>query len=83
MQISATELQEDIESGCLIEVGKASCSYYDNVRGLTVRQSFFVYPNGAIVCKSIADSKCQAFVLDGDDEVIFQSLYKEFFNVKN
>ena len=47
--MNASQLFADINTGCLTEVAQAANSYYDQNRGLTVRQSFYVYPDDTIV----------------------------------
>lgn len=77
--ITATELQQDIATGCLVEVQAAACSYDDTTRGLTARQAFFVYPDDTIVCRTTVDGTSSVSVLSGDDEVTFRSIYREVF----
>lgn len=78
--MNATQLFADINTGCLTEVAQAACVYDDQVRGLRVRQSFYVYPDDSIVCLNAADGSYSVLQLEGDDEVIFRSRNKQFFS---
>lgn len=73
--MNAAHLLEDIQSGALVEVEAAKDHFYDDVRGLTVRQSFWVYPDDSVACLSCADGSYSATKLTGDDHVIFMSRY--------
>ena len=73
--MNASQLFADINTGCLTEVVEASNSYYDQARGLTVRQSFFAYPDDTIVSLNNVDGGYEAIVLDSDDCATFSHLY--------
>ena len=57
----------------------ANLSYYDSVRGLTVRQQFYVYPNDMIVCLNSVDGGYTVNTLQDDNEVIFRSRNPMYF----
>ena len=65
----------DLSTNCLTEVAQAATSYYNTERGLTVRQSFYIYPNGTIVCLNSCDGGYTVQTLDDDNVVIFNRLY--------
>jgi hypothetical protein len=73
MQVA--NLFADINTNCLTEVSAAADSFYCPVRGLTVRQSFFVYPDDTIVCLNSCDGGYEAIILDGDDAATFNHRY--------
>jgi hypothetical protein len=73
--MNASQLFADINTGCLTEVAQAASSFYDSVRGLTARQSFFIYPNDTIVCLTSVDGGNTVTILDGDDAATFNHLY--------
>lgn len=73
--MNAAALLADINTGCLTEVAAAANSYYDSVRGLTVRQSFYVYPDGTVACLNYVDGGYQALVLGDDEVATFNHLY--------
>lgn len=73
--MNASQLFADINTGCLAEVAQAANSYYDEARGLTVRQSFYVYPDDTIVALNYVDGGYQALTLGGDDAATFSHLY--------
>jgi hypothetical protein len=70
--MNASQLFADIETGCLVEVESAKCHFYSEVRGLTVRQSFYVYPDDTIVCLNACDGSYEVLTLTGDDEATFR-----------
>ena len=65
----------DLATDCVVEVKAAASSYYDSVRGLTVRQTFFVYPDDTVVCVSCCDGTTTVARLDDDDQATFHHLY--------
>lgn len=73
--MNVSDLIEDINTGCLVEVQAAACSYYDNARGLTVRQSYYVYPNGMIAQLNSCDGTSRVTVLDPENAGIFNARY--------
>lgn len=73
--MNASQLFADINTGCLCEVAQAANSYYDEPRGLTVRQSFYVYPDDTIVALNCVDGGYQALTLHGDDAATFHHIY--------
>lgn len=73
--MNASQLFEDIGTGCLTEVAQAASSYYDETLGLTVRQSFYVYPDNTIVALNRVDGGCKTIILSGDDAATFNHLY--------
>ena len=73
--MNASQLFSDITTGCLFEVAQAANSFYDQVRGLTVRQSFYVYPDDTIVALNCVDGGYQTLTLHGDDAATFSHLY--------
>ena len=77
--MNAAQLIQDMNDGCLTEVETAGCFYYDQARGLTVRQQFFIYPNDTIACLNSVDGGASVLVLHGDDDAIFRSRHPEFF----
>jgi hypothetical protein len=79
-EMNVQQLLQDIESGCLTEVTEAANQYYDEARGLSVYQRFFVYPNDTIACMNSVDGGNAVLVLSGDDEATFRSLYSAYFN---
>jgi hypothetical protein len=78
--MNANQLFQDINTGCLTEVAEAATSYYSDIRGLTVRQQYFIYPNGTIVCLNAVDGGYYTSVLEDDNEAIFQHTYRRYFN---
>ena len=73
MQVS--QLFQDIQTGCLTEVNSAERMYYDSVRGLSVRQKFFVYPDDTVVALNSVDGGYSTIVLNQDDTSTFMHLY--------
>lgn len=73
--MQASQLFADINTNCLTEVAAAACSYYDNERGLTAHQSFYIYPNGNIACLTSIDGGYTVTVLNDDDTITFNALY--------
>lgn len=73
--MNASQLFEDISTGCLTEVEKAANVYFDRARGLTIRQSFYVYPDDTIVALNCADGGYQTIILSGDDAATFSHIY--------
>lgn len=73
--MNASQLFADITTGCICEVAQAANSYYDEARGLTVRQSFYVYPDDTIVALNYVDGGYQTIVLSGDDAATFNHHY--------
>ena len=78
--MNVQQLLQDIETGCLTEVVEAANQYYSEVRGLTARQQFFVYPDDTIVCMTCVDGGYSVNVLHGDDDATFRALYGMYFN---
>lgn len=77
--MQASQLFQDIETGALTKVESAKCHYFDSVRGLTVRQQFFIYPDDTIVCLNSADGGYSTITLRGDDEVTFRNIHRTYF----
>lgn len=73
--MNASDLFDDINTGCLVEVEAAAYAYYDSVRGLTVRQSYYVYPNGMIAQLNRVDGSNTVNILDDENVVIFNDRY--------
>lgn len=73
--MNASQLFADMNTGCLTEVAHAANSYYDKNRGLTVRQSFYVYPDDTIVALNSVDGGYQTLTLNSDDAATFFHLY--------
>ena len=73
--MNASQLFADLDTSCLTEVAQAANSYYDEVRGLTVRQSFYLYPDDTIVALNYVDGSYQTVPLFGDDAATFSYLY--------
>lgn len=71
--MNASQLFADIETGALVEVECEKCHYYDSARGLTVRQSFYIYPDDTIVSLSASDGGYKTIILSGDDVEIFRA----------
>lgn len=63
------QLFADIETGCVVEVPAAASSFYDPARGLTVRQSFHVYPDDTVVALNYCDGSYTAITLVDDDDI--------------
>lgn len=77
--MNAAQLFADLNTNSLTEATEAAASYFDNVRGLTVRQSFYVYPNDSVVCLNSVDGGYSVVTLDGDDLATFRHLYRQYF----
>lgn len=77
--MNASQLFADIETGCLVEVEAAKCHYYSEVRGLTVWQSFYIYPNDTIACLNACDGSYDVLTLEGDDEATFRHRNPMYF----
>ena len=75
--MTPSQLFADINTGCLTEVAAAACSYYDENRGLTVHQSFYVYPNDTVVCLNCCDGSSSTVTLGVDDTATFFHLYMQ------
>ena len=73
--MNASQLFADISTGCLTEVAQAAQSYYDQARGLTVRHSFYVYPDDTIVALNSVDGGYQTITLGVDDAATFFHIY--------
>ena len=73
--MNVSQLFADLDTGCLTEVAQAANSYYDEVRGLTVRQAFYLYPDDTIVALDYVDGSYQTLTLYGDDAAAFSHLY--------
>jgi hypothetical protein len=78
--MNANFLFQDIESGALTEVQEAACSYYDEVRGLTARQQFFIYPDDTTVCLTSVDGGNAVSTLTGDNLAYFRHYHPAYFN---
>ena len=59
------QLFADIDTGCLTEV--ACHSFYSDVHGLTIRQTFYAYPDDTHVCLSCVDGTSTVLSMDADD----------------
>lgn len=79
--MNASQLFADIETGALTEVARAANSYDDQVRGVRVHQSFYIYPNDKIVALNSRDGGYEVIEMhDEDDIATFRHIYKEYFN---
>lgn len=70
---------QDIESGCLCHVVHADNMRDDIERGLSVRQSFYIYPNDRVIAVDCCDGSYNAYELTGDDYETFRALYPMYF----
>lgn len=77
--MNASQLHQDIATGCLVEVTGAACAYFDQARGLTARQQFFIYPDDTIVSLTTVDGTGAVLVLDGDNEATFRNIHSQYF----
>ena len=74
--MNASQLFQDLATNCLTEVTAASNSFYSTVRGLTVRQSFYVYPDNTVVCLDSFDGGYAVFPMDEHEQAAFRHIYK-------
>ena len=77
--MDSIQLHQDILTESLTEVESASSSYYDNCRGLTVRQSFYVYPDDSVVSLKCCDGSYDAIEVVGEELSIFRSIFSSYF----
>jgi hypothetical protein len=63
--MNINQLFADIATDCLTMV--RADSFYSAARGLTVRQTFYAYPDDTHVCLSCADGTSTVLTLDADD----------------
>jgi hypothetical protein len=77
--MNASQLFADINTNALSEVAQAANHYYDEARGLTVRQQFFIYPDDTIVALNSRDGGYEVLTLKGDNEATFRSFHKAYF----
>lgn len=77
--MNAAQFHEDMASGCLEEVISARSTYTDGATGSTVRQSFYVYPNDAVVSCWASDGGYRVEALSGHDLATFRSLHPSYF----
>lgn len=70
---------QDIESGALTHVVHADNARYSEERGLTVRQSFYIYPNDSVIAVDCCDGSYDAYELTGETLETFRALYPEYF----
>lgn len=77
--MNAAQLFADINTECLVEVESAKCHYFDSVRGLTVRQQFFIYPDETTVCLNSVDGGYSVVVLGEDDAATLRNRNPFFF----
>jgi hypothetical protein len=74
-----SQLWQDIETNCLIEIKTARHSYYDSIRALTARVSFYVYPDDSIVALHYVDGTYTVLDLDEDDIATLRHSNREYF----
>lgn len=77
--MNASQLFQDVETGCLVEVESAACRYHDSVRGLDVRQSFYIYPDDSIVCLNAVDGGYSVLTLGTDDVACLRARNPSYF----
>lgn len=77
--MNAAQFHEDKASGCLEEIVSARSTYFDNAKGVTVRQSFHVYPNDAVVSCWESDGGYRVESLSCHDLATFRSLHPSYF----
>lgn len=70
---------QDIESGALTHVARADNMRYSVERGLSVRQSFYIYPNDRVIAVDCCDGSYNAYELTGETLHTFMAHYPEFF----
>jgi hypothetical protein len=71
---------QDIESGALTHAARAD-NMRDNIeRGLSVRQSFYIYPDDRVIALDYCDGSYSVIELTGEAYEIFRALYPEYFN---
>lgn len=63
--MTPAQLFSDIDTGCLAVVREDA--FYSDFHGLTVRQTFYAYPNDSVVCLNCVDGASTVLVLDADD----------------
>lgn len=77
--MNASNLFQDIATNCLTEVAHAASVFDDKTRGLRVRQSFYVYPDGTIVSLLAADGGYTVLTLGHHDAATFRHLNPSYF----
>ena len=70
---------QDIESGALCHVVHADNMRYSAERGLSVRQSFYIYPDDRVIAVDCCDGSYDVIELTGEAYEIFRALYSEYF----
>lgn len=70
---------QDIESGALTHVVHADNQRYSVERGLTIQQSFYIYPNDRVIAVDCCDSSYDVCELTGDNLATFRALYPSYF----
>jgi hypothetical protein len=70
---------QDIESGALTHVVHADNSRYSEQRGLSVRQSFYIYPDDRCIAVDCCDGSYAAYELTGETYETFRALYPMYF----
>jgi hypothetical protein len=70
---------QDIESGALTHVVHADNSRYNAERGLTIRQSFYIYPNDRVIAVDYCDGSYDAYELRGENYETLRALYPMYF----
>jgi len=77
--MNVIELFKDIKSECLTEVKSAAVTFYSDVRGLTIRQTFYVYPDDSIVSLMSFDGGYEVVSLNNEESSIFRHLNQSYF----
>ena len=77
--MNASQLFQDIATNCLTEVTQEACAFHSEVRGVLVRQSFYIYPDDAIVSLMAADGSYEVLTLSDDDIAIFRNRNPSYF----
>jgi hypothetical protein len=70
---------QDLESGALCHVVHADNMRYSEERGLSVRQSFYIYPDDRVIALDYCDGSYSVIELTGDNLETFRALYPMYF----
>lgn len=76
---NAANIIADAATGCLTQVAEATNSFYSDELGLTVRQSFYIYPDDTIVFLNAADGGYKGGLVTGEDAETFRAIYSRYF----
>ena len=78
--LTTSEFFQDLSTGALCAIPEAFNNSRKAAHGLTIREHFYVYPDGSIVQLVAIGDTHTVRVLSGDDADTFRTIHHHYFH---